>query len=101
MAFATKKSASRGFGDAMPAETAASLVDEWNDSETNVSLIFGPNRKRAGSKARARYAIYSSASTLLEYMELTGGVDDWAGRADLIYDLSKGLVDYELPNGDK
>lgn len=94
------KSRSRGFGQAMDISAARDKVQKWIDDGINVSLSYGNNRKRAGSKARSRYAQYAMATDLQSYINLTNDSDgDWPSEArrDLEFDLSKGLVTFTEP----
>lgn len=61
--------------------------------EDDTRIEYAPNPKRNGSKAHARYEIYSQATTVREYLDLMQ--DDEVrkyAKADLRYDEEKGYL---------
>ena len=54
--------------------------------ETEIQCAVAENPKRKNSNARARFDDYMGATTVREYLVLSGGVH---GIADLKYDLGK------------
>jgi hypothetical protein len=93
----SKRKGNRGFPVVMDTDRAAAIIDDADDKDIDFKMVYGPNIKRAGSKARARYAQYSKATSFAKYVALTSDEEGiWRGRADLIYDVSHGLVKIDI-----
>jgi len=82
------KSAKSGVAAQAVASVSAVVVDvNGYRVDENVVMEYVTNPKRPGFKAHARYAAYSSCTTIAEYMELCA---DKYGRPDLRYDEEHG-----------